>query len=170
MKDPTEGTNMVDISIRRIVIREGADHQYIFLRENAGQRGFPIVIGPSEAREIQRVVTGIQTERPLTHQLAYDAIRALGAELKRVDIVALRKNTFFAQVVLQNEDGELRAVLDARPSDAVALALRARCPLRVSEALLEQVRTDSSGPDPLTDPESEPETRAEDQPDDTERE
>jgi bifunctional DNase/RNase len=145
---------MVPVDLGRIVIREGADQQYIFLREREGQRGFPIVIGSSEAQEIRRVVTGLQTERPLTHQLAYDAIRALGSDLRRVDIVALRSNTFYAQIVLQNKKGDLNAVVDARPSDAVALALRAGCPLRVAEEVLERVRTDTSGPDPL--PPSEP--------------
>ena len=156
MKDPTEGTPMVPVVLGRIVIREGADQQYIFLKERDGQRGFPIVIGSGEAHEIRRVVTGLSTERPLTHQLAFDAIRALGADLKRVDIVDLRNNTFYAQLVLQNKKGELTAVVDARPSDAVALALRAGCPLRVADTILEQVRTDTSGPDPLPEGGSEP--------------
>lgn len=143
-----DGTRMVDLTVSRIVIHEGSNEQYIFLKENKGKRGFPIVIGTAEAGEIRRVVTGLQPERPLTHQLAYEAIRALGADLKRVDIVDLRNNTFFAQLVLQNQGGELTAVVDARPSDAVALALRAKCPLRVTESVLERVRTDTSGPDP----------------------
>jgi bifunctional DNase/RNase len=153
MKDPTEGTAMVAMMLGRIVIRENSDQQYIFLRERGGKRSFPIVIGTNEALEIDRVTKGIQPERPLTHQLAYETIKALGAELKRVDIVDLRNNTFFAQVVLQNKKGELTAVVDARPSDAVALAMRARCPLRVAESVLELVRTDTSGPDPLPGPE-----------------
>ena len=157
MKDPSEGVPMVPVDLGRIVIREGADQQYIFLKERSGQRGFPIVIGTSEAHEIRRVVTGLQTERPLTHQLAYDAIRALGSDLRRVDIVALKNNTFYAQIVLQNKKGDLKAVVDARPSDAVALALRAKCPLRVAEEVLEHVRTDQSGPDPLPGPEAPPE-------------
>jgi bifunctional DNase/RNase len=155
MKDPMDGTVMVPLALGRIVIREGSDQQYIFLKEREGQRGFPIVIGTNEAYEIRRVVTGVQPERPLTHQLAYEAIKALGADLKRVDIVDLRNNTFFAQIVLQNKKGELSAVVDARPSDAVALALRAKCPLRVAESVLEIVRSDTSGPDPLPEAEAE---------------
>lgn len=149
---------MIPVVLGRIVIREGADQQYIFLKERDGQRGFPIVIGSTEANEIRRVVTGLQTERPLTHQLAYDTIRALGSDLRRVDIVSLRNNTFYAQIVLQNKKGELNAVVDARPSDAVALALRAGCPLRVAADVLENVRTDLSGPDPAPpEPEEPPE-------------
>jgi bifunctional DNase/RNase len=140
---------MVPLVLGRIVIREGADQQYIFLKERDGQRGFPIVIGSQEAHEIRRVATGIQTERPLTHQLAHDAVRALGAEIQRVEIVDLKNNTFYARLVLQNKKGETIAAVDARPSDAVALALRAGCPMHVAEFVLEGVRTDTSGPDPL---------------------
>lgn len=154
MKDPMDGMRMVDVTLSRIMIRDGYPEQYIFLQEVQGKRVFPIVIGSAEASEIRRVVTGHQPERPLTHQLAYQAIQALGADLKRVDIVDLRNNTFFAQIVLQNRNGELTAVVDARPSDAVALALRARCPLRVTEDVLEMVRTDTSGPDALPPPDS----------------
>lgn len=142
---------MVEMSLGRIVIREGADHQYIYLKEKGGDRGFPIVIGSSEAWEIQRVVTKVETERPLTHQLTFDIVERLGASLTRVDIVDLSSNTFFARLLLNDAAGELCATVDARPSDAIALALRARCPVHVSNDVLESVRTDTSGPDPLPD-------------------
>jgi uncharacterized protein len=148
----SEDPQMVEVVLGRIVIRDGADRQYIFLVERGGQRGFPIVIGNNEAAEIQRVVMREEPERPLTHQLAYSIIQGLGAELKRCDIVDLRQNTFFAQLMLQSKNGATTAVIDARPSDAIALALRARCQLRVAESVLEQVRTDESGPDPLPEP------------------
>jgi bifunctional DNase/RNase len=148
----TSEPKMVEMMLGRIVIREGADRQYIFLAERGGARGFPIVIGNSEAAEIHRVVTRQELERPLTHQLTYSVIQALGAEIRRCDIVDLRSNTFFAQLVVQSKEGNSTAVIDARPSDAIALALRARCPIRVAESVLEQVRTDESGPDPLPKP------------------
>lgn len=143
---------MVEVVLGRIVIRENSDRQYIFLLERGGKRGFPIVIGSAEAAEIQRVVAGIDCERPLTHQLAYSIVEGLGASIRRCDIVDLRQNTFFAQLVLQTPRGDTTLVLDARPSDAIALALRAGCPLRVAESVLEQVRSDESGPDPLPEP------------------
>jgi len=154
MNDPMDGTTMVDLALRRIMIRDDSERQYIFLQECRGKRSFLIVIGTNEAQEIQRVVLGQKPERPLTHQLAYDAIRALGADLKRVDIVDMHSNTYYAQLVLQRTNGELAAVVDARPSDAVALALRAKCPLRIAESVLEQVRSDDEGPDPLPGPEA----------------
>ena len=149
MKDPMEGTRMVDMRLARIVMRDGADQQWIYLFEREGKRGFPIVIGTNEAGEIHRVVQEIRPERPLTHQLAFETIRALGARLAWIDIVDLRNNTFFAHLVLQKNGDAEATVVDARPSDAVALALRAGCPIRVTEDVLEQVRTDTSGPDPL---------------------
>jgi bifunctional DNase/RNase len=157
MNDPKDGMKMIDVALSRIVIREGSEQQYIFLQEAGGGRGFPIVIGTVEACEIRRVVAGLQTPRPLTHQLAYETIRALETELKHVDIVDLRDNTFFAQLVLHKKDSEMTAVVDARPSDAVALALRAKCPIRVAQSVLDMVRTDPSGPDVLPEPGADPE-------------
>lgn len=126
---------MIDVHLSRIVVREGADRQYIFLTEVDGARGFPIVIGNSEAGEIQRVVHGVEPERPLTHQLTFAAIQALGGRIEAVEIVDLKQNTFFARILLAAEGHEPLA-LDARPSDAIALALRARCRMRVSEDVL----------------------------------
>jgi bifunctional DNase/RNase len=149
MSEPVEEGPLVPVELARIVIREASDQQFIFLRESGGSRGFPIVIGTGEACEIRRVVCDIRPERPLTHQLANEAIQKLGADLKRVDIVDLRNNTFFARIELVDASGETVAVLDARPSDALALALRAGCPIRVAESVLEQARTDETGPDQL---------------------
>jgi bifunctional DNase/RNase len=132
---------LVDVALSRVVIRDGADRQYIYLSEIDGPRGFPIVIGNNEAGEIHRVVHEIEPERPLTHALAYNAIQALGARLKSVDIVDLKQNTFYARVLLASDgdgDGEPK-VLDARPSDAIALALRAKGQIRVAESVLAKV-------------------------------
>ncbi len=135
---------MIEMVLGRVVFQDGSSHQYIYLSESQGKRGFPIVIGSNEAGEILRVVRGEEPVRPLTHQLCYSAIEALGANVERVDIVDLRENTFFAQVVLRGAGGDCTAV-DARPSDAIALALRARCPLRVATTVLDQAGTEEDG-------------------------
>jgi bifunctional DNase/RNase len=127
---------LIEVDLSRIVIRDGHDRQYIVLSERGGERGFPIVIGNTEADEIRRVVHGQGTERPLTHQLTYSAIQALGARIESVDIVALRHNTYFARLILADRDSAPHE-LDARPSDAIALALRAHCPIRVAEKVLD---------------------------------
>jgi uncharacterized protein len=129
---------MIDVALSRIVIRDGSDRQYIYLSELEGPRAFPIVIGTNEAHEIHRVVHGYEPERPLTHQLTYSAIQALGARIQTVDIVDLKHNTFYAQIVLQSDGNGESKVLDARPSDAIALALRARCQIRVAEGVLDR--------------------------------
>lgn len=132
------GIPLVDCSLSRLVVVEGQERQYLFLTENGGARGFPIVIGTSEALEIQRVLRGEPTQRPLTHQLAFDLVSALATRITHVDIVALRHNTFFAQITLENTGGDTIAVVDARPSDAIALALRAHCQIRVAEEVIAQ--------------------------------
>jgi len=131
MSDP----KMIDVTLSRIVLRDGADRQYIFLSELDGARGFPIVIGNNEASEIQRVVHGIEPERPLTHQLTFAAIEALGGQIEAVEIVDLKHNTFYAQLLLRGP-ADAPITIDARPSDAIALALRAKCTIRVAEDVL----------------------------------
>lgn len=143
---------MIDVRLSRVVLREESQQQWIYLQEREGERGFPIVIGLTEAAEIRRVLHGQETQRPLTHQLAHTLIDSLDANLKSVDIVDLKDNTFFAELVLTTGDGDPVRV-DARPSDALALGLRAGCDLRVAESVLEQVRTDS-GPEPDLPPPS----------------
>lgn len=142
MKDPQDDAQMIEMFLHRIVFRGQADQQYIHLRERDGERAFPIVIGTNEAMEIHRVVCNQELVRPMTHKLAYNVIEALGHRLSHVDITDLRDNTFHARLVLEPKDGARSVALDARPSDAIALALRAHCPIRVSESVLEQVRTD----------------------------
>jgi len=133
---------LLEMQLRRVVIRENSDHQYIYLVEKGGERSFPIVIGTSEAFEIRRVVCGVQTERPLTHQLAHELIESLGGRLVGVDIVDLKNNTFYAKLLVEQSEGEEPKIIDTRPSDAVALALRAGCPLRVAESVLTEARDD----------------------------
>ena len=147
---------MVEMLLSRIVMREDSAQQFIFLTERGGLRGFPIVIGAAEAAEIHRVVTSAESPRPLTHQLAHSILQALDADIVRCDIVDLRQNTFFAQLILRRRNANEVAIVDARPSDAIALALRAKATIRVAETVLDQVRTDTST-DPLPPPPETPE-------------
>lgn len=130
----TSPSPFIDVDLRRVVLASGTDHQYIYLGERGGPRLFPIMIGNAEANEIHRVVHSGQTARPLTHQLTHELIRSLGGELVGVHIVDLKDNTFFARLVIEGSLG--RVEIDARPSDAIALALRSRAPIRVAEAVL----------------------------------
>lgn len=138
----------VPMRVGRLVVSPTAHQQYVQLVEAEGSRSFPIVIGPHEAEELRRVLLGVETPRPMTHNLALEGIKSLGGEVAGVRIVDLRDNTFHARLVLRGADGTEHAV-DARPSDALALGLRQGCSVEVAESVLQEVRTDDAGPDPL---------------------
>lgn len=126
---------MVECELVRILIDEHHDEQQIVLRECGGERSLPIVIGIFEATVIDRMLKEKKAERPLTHDLLCAVIRSLGAELRAVAIESAQEDVFFATLVLAGASGaEVR--VDARPSDAVALALRERVPILVAEAVL----------------------------------
>lgn len=128
------------MELRRAVV-EGIRIQMIsgthvlLLRDAEEARYLPIPIGPNEASAIAYHLQGVTPERPLTHDTALRAIRALGATLREVRIIEVREETFRARMVMVAPSGE-EAELDARPSDAVALALRAEAPIFISAELL----------------------------------
>lgn len=128
---------MIEMELSKIIIRETSDHQYIFLREKDGERTFPIVIGYFEAAEINRQVKQMPTPRPMTHELLATAIEKLGGKLDRVMVTELKNNTFYAKLIVKrgNESFEI----DARPSDAVALATRQKAPIFVDESVIDSV-------------------------------
>ena len=103
----------VPMRMGRLVLRDRSDQQWIQLVEVEGRRSFPIVIGPHEARELHRVLTGKETPRPLTHQLALAGLEAMGGALEAVRITDLRDNTFYAELRVRRNSGEVEA-LDAR--------------------------------------------------------
>jgi bifunctional DNase/RNase len=105
-------------------------------REQEGQRYLPITIGSTEAFAIAVELEGIAPPRPLTHDLLREVIEELGARVDHVVITQLRGGTFFAElVIIRNGDA---VAMDARPSDAIALALRANAAIYATESLLDQ--------------------------------
>lgn len=132
------GNGLVEMEVSKIRIDERRGEQVIVLKERGGNRFLPIIIGISEVTAIKMKISGIQPPRPLTHDLLKNTIASLGATLKRVVITKLEFNTFFAQLTLEDKAGTLREV-DARPSDSIAVALRADAPIFVSEEVLNQV-------------------------------
>lgn len=128
---------MIEMLLSKVIFQDHAEQSLIFLREKEGERNFPIVIGPSEAQEIWRQVEGEKTPRPLTHQLLGAVMERLGGYLKRIVIHDLENKTFYARLVIQREDEEVE--IDARPSDAIALATRYRSSIFVAEEVLEAV-------------------------------
>lgn len=135
---PHGGNGLVQMDVSKIRIDERRGEQVIVLKERGGNRFLPIIIGISEVTAIKMKISGIQPPRPLTHDLLKETIAQLGATLQRIIITRLELNTFFATLVLQTKDGQVREV-DARPSDSIAVALRADAPIFVAEDVLNQV-------------------------------
>jgi bifunctional DNase/RNase len=114
---------------------------FVLLRDNRGRR-LPIVIGPFETMAIQNVLLGTVPERPLTHDLLRNVIERLGARVDRVVIDDLWQRTYYARIAVTTSAGTSLEI-DSRPSDAIALALRAQAPLYVAEDILEQASRDA---------------------------
>ena len=125
------------MQINRIKIDEKRSEQVIVLKEADGNTLLPVVIGISEVNAIKLKLSGMQPPRPLTHDLLNNTINELGAKLKRVIIDKLHNRTFFAKLVIENQAGK-EILIDARPSDSIALALRADAPIFVNDSVLEE--------------------------------
>jgi bifunctional DNase/RNase len=129
----------VPMELSRIVISEIHDQQMIELKEIEGKRAFPILIGIFEATSIDRRVKGYPSPRPLTHDLIVSVVENLGGELQDVVISELKEHTYFARLRVRQE-GELIEI-DARPSDAIAVAVTCnpKLPIYVNEDVLNDV-------------------------------
>ena len=125
------------MELKRIIISEVHDQQVIMLKEVEGDRSFPIVIGIFEATSIDRRVKHLPSPRPLTHDLVASVIENMGGELRDIYISELRDHTYYAKLRIRI-DGEMVEV-DARPSDAIALAVTAKVPIYVAEDVLGEV-------------------------------
>ena len=129
----------IQMQLSRIIISEINDQQVIYLKEVEGDRQFPILIGFFEATSISRRVKRDHAPRPLTHDLLVNIVEELGAELDSVLITDLRDSTYYARLRVKRE-GEL-VEIDARPSDAIAVAVTCEPPLPiyVTEEVLDEV-------------------------------
>jgi bifunctional DNase/RNase len=129
--------NMVEMSLNKIKIDESRNEQVIVLKEKNGNRLLPVVIGISEVNAIKLKLSGIKPPRPLTHDLLISVVESLGAKLQKIYIDKLQNNTFYAKLFLTVNGGK-ELLIDARPSDSVALALRAGVPIFVEEEVLKE--------------------------------
>ncbi len=117
------------MELSRIIISEIADNQVIYLKETDGERQFPILIGIFEATSIDRRVKGYPSPRPLTHDLIVSVVESLGGEFQDVVISELKEHTYYARLRIRSQ-GELLEI-DARPSDAIAVAVTCNPPLPI---------------------------------------
>ena len=128
---------MIEMELSKIVIDEKRHDQLIVLKEKNGSRILPIVIGLSEASAIKLKISGFTPPRPLTHDLLHATINHLEASIDKIVIDKLEDNTFHAKIVLRTQNGQLKTV-DARPSDSIALAVRAQAPIFVEDEIIKQ--------------------------------
>jgi len=122
------------MTIKGLMIDPITNMPIIVLRDGEGERILPIWVGVFEANAIALQIENVRTPRPMTHDLLRSVIENLSARVERVVVCELKENTFYARIHLQS--GNDAHTIDARPSDAIALALRARCPIHVSESVL----------------------------------
>ena len=127
--------NIVEAKVNGLILEHKTQQNIVILRELEGERILPIWIGPGEAQAIRRILSEETFPRPLTHDLLVLIVEGLKAKVSRVVIADLRENTFYASVIV-HRDSEVLSI-DARPSDSIAVALRAQAPIFVNEKLLQ---------------------------------
>jgi len=125
---------VVEVILRAVRVDVGTSTPLLLLEEVGGERVLPIFIGAPEATSIAYALQKLETPRPMSHDLLGHVISALGAKVFSVEITELRDNTFYANLRLVREGTEVE--VSARPSDAVALALRVGAPILVNDDLM----------------------------------
>ena len=108
----------------------------VLLKTSDGNRFLPIWIGHPEAAAILMKLQGATTPRPLTHDLLTDVLRQLDAKIVRITVTELKENTFYALITLSIDGAEVE--IDSRPSDAIALAVRAEAPIFAADTVLDE--------------------------------
>ena len=127
---------MIEMIIDSIRVSLMNYQRVVILKEKMAERYLPIWIGPAEADAIAVKLQGVTVPRPLTHDLLHSVIDALGATINSIIVSELKNDTFYAKIIL-NIDGEQMEV-DSRPSDALALAVRAKAPIYAEEIVLDK--------------------------------
>lgn len=125
---------MIAVTVAKLGMDASSKAYVVLLQEHDGDRVLPIWIGRPEAESIAMQLNGVRRERPLTHDLCHAIINGLGATLRRVQVTRVANGTFYAELHLVR--GGSPILVDARPSDAIAIALRLDAPIYVNEALL----------------------------------
>jgi bifunctional DNase/RNase len=125
---------VIEVIVSRLGLDSGSNSFVVILQEKDGDRILPIWIGRAEAESIAAHLDGVQRERPMTHDLVRSLIMALGGELQRVNITRVQSGTFFAEMHLVRD--QVTNVVDARPSDSIAIAVRCGAPIFAAEELL----------------------------------
>ena len=127
---------MIQVTVDSIRASLMSQHRVVILKDVDSERYLPIWIGPFEAEAITLELQQVELARPLTHDLLKAVITKLGAKVSHVLVNDLHDDTFYARLVLDNNGRPLE--IDARPSDSIALAVRAKAPIFVAESVMEK--------------------------------
>jgi uncharacterized protein len=134
----------VEVRIRGLMMDPATNMPIVVLKDVASETVMPIWVGIFEANAIAIEIEKLAAPRPMTHDLTKSLIHHLNGSLEKVVITELRDDTFFAVLWMRQENEAI--TVDARPSDAIALALRADCPIYVSEQVMQSAKLNTSGP------------------------
>ena len=126
---------MIEVKIDSIRVSLMSNHRVVILKDLESERYLPIWIGPYEAEAITIQLQEVEVARPLTHDLLKTTITELGGKIIHVIVNGLRSDTFYANIVVERNGKQME--IDSRPSDAIALAVRAQVPIYVEESVME---------------------------------
>jgi len=135
----------IEMSIKALILDPVTNMPIVILRDKDGQRVLPIWVGIFEANAIQLQIENVAPPRPMTHDLLRNVIQDLKATVQKVVVCDLQENTFYALIYLALA-GDTMAI-DARPSDAIALALRTRAPIFVEDRVIDHAKTVDFAPE-----------------------
>ncbi|THB69021.1 MAG: bifunctional nuclease family protein [Desulfovibrio sp.] len=139
---------MVEMKVFGLALDEESQVPVLVLKDKDEKKVLPIWIGAMEAMAISLALNGVELPRPMTHDLLLRVFSSLDARVLAVDVVDLTDGTYYAEIEV--EQGGKKKRIDCRPSDGIALALRAEVPISVSESVLTQAGTDNEkSPDPV---------------------
>ncbi|MCK5148736.1 bifunctional nuclease family protein [bacterium] len=128
--------NIIQVKVERVTLDTSSNRFVVILRDENYKRWLPIVVGPAEAQAIALFLERVTPPRPMTHDLMKRFLDNLEATVIRIVINDLRENTYYAAIEIKNEHGTLP--VDARPSDAIALALRSNAPIFVDTSVMDR--------------------------------
>jgi len=128
----------IEMTIKGLMIDPITNMPIVILKDKEGDRVLPIWVGVFEANAIALQIENISTPRPMTHDLLRNILSEIEADVQRIVVCELKENTFYAMIYLDRE-GQTMAV-DARPSDAIALALRTKAPIFVEDDVVESAK------------------------------
>lgn len=134
-KKSGNGTH-VDVDVIGISVCPPYQGYVVILKEHGGERWLPIFIGAAEAQAISLLLQGMEYARPLTYDLFENILAAGGVKIGQITVTELRDNTYYALVHMEDQKGEEKSI-DARPSDAIALALKTKAKIQVAKQVMD---------------------------------